>query len=338
MTKLIVSYCNNKYPENYGGVARFDYCLSLIFPNRIFFKGPEDINLLLDFCKENNKEDYIIITDNHLSSQIPDEIPLIVVHHGVARTHLEREPNWDIKWKNLCVYGQDLMFHLRSPKNTVFVSPTIFCKNEFGRIYGKMYNTYKNIYITHASELDELVYKTTFNKKPIIVGNWIQDSKGKHLIEELKMLLPEFEFKPLELDFKNKTIEEYNKEKQDYYMSGDIYLCLSLVEGCSYSLLDAMLTNLLIVSTDVGIMENEVNKRTFVDLSWNNLDVNLICNKIKYIWENKKDYFNKSREEYFKITSWDRWKKEWNNVINYSLLVHATNSSGMICPPTDQLI
>jgi len=130
----------------------------------------------------------------------------------------------------------------------------------------------------------------------------------------------------------NKTIEEYNKEKQDYYISGDIYLCLSLVEGCSYSLLDAMLTNLLIVSTDVGIMENEVNKITFVDLSWNNLDVNLICNKIKYIWENKKDYFNKSREAYFKITSWDKWKKEWINILNYDFLVQETNKSLTISP------
>ena len=133
----IISFCNNKYPDNYGGVARFDYCLSLVFPDRIFFKGPEEIDKLLQFYKENNN--YIIITDNHLSSCIPQEIPLIVVHHGVARVHLEREPKWDKKWKNMCVYGQELMFHLRKPENTIFVSPTKFCKNEFGRIYGKRY-------------------------------------------------------------------------------------------------------------------------------------------------------------------------------------------------------
>ena len=316
MNKFIISFCNNKYPDNYGGVARFDYCLSILFPKRIFFKGPEETDKLLKFCKRYNKEDYIIITDNHLSANIPENIPLIIVHHGVARVHLEREPNWDSKWKNLCVYGQDLMFHLRSPKNTIFVSPTEFCKNEFRRIYGKQYDEYQNIYIPHASELDEKKFKKEFNQKPVIIGNWIQDSKGKHLIETLKTLLPEFEFRPLQLDFTNKSIEEYNELKQKYYINGDIYLCLSIVEGCSYSLLDAMLNNLLVVSTDVGIAENELNKDSYVNLSWNNLEPNIIAEKVRYIWENKENYFNKSREEYFRIISWKRWDNMWNKLLN----------------------
>ena len=315
MNKIIISFCNNKYPDNYGGVARFDYCLSLLFPERIFFKGPEDIDNLLKFIKKYNTDDYLIITDNHLSSLIPAEIPLIVVHHGVARAHLEREPNWDSKWKNMCVYGQDLMFHLRSPLNTIFVSPTLFCKNEFFRIYGNKYKEYQNIYIPHASELNENIYKTKFNNKPVIIGNWTQDSKGKHLISSLENILPEFEFKPFQLNFKNKTIHEYNKLKQEYYLNGDIYLCLSIVEGCSYSLLDAMMNNLLIVSTNVGIMENEVNKDSFIELDWNNLNKIEIAKKIKKIWKKKEKYFNKSREEYFKIICWKDWKSKWNNII-----------------------
>ena len=66
-----------------------------------------------------NKQDYVIITDNHLASQFPTEIPLIIVHHGVARVHLERERDWDLKWKNLCVYGQDMIFHTRNTYNTI---------------------------------------------------------------------------------------------------------------------------------------------------------------------------------------------------------------------------
>ena len=78
---MIISYCNNKYPNNYGGVARFDYCLSLIFPERIFFRGPEEIDLLLEFIKD--KKNYTIITDNHLASQFPKNIKLIVVHQVI---------------------------------------------------------------------------------------------------------------------------------------------------------------------------------------------------------------------------------------------------------------
>lgn len=318
----VISYCNNKYPDNYGGVARFDYCLSKIIPDRIFFKGPDQIDELLKFYSENN--DYIIVTDNHLSSQIPEDIPLLVVHHGVARVHLEREPGWNNNWKNLCVYGQDLMFHLRKPNNTIFISPTKFCKNEFYRIYGKQYKLYKNVYIPHVSELDILKFKKKFNFRPVIIGNWSQKSKGSELIEDLKKELPQFKFKPLELDFKDKTIEEYNSIKQEMYISSDIYLCLSVVEGSSYSVLDAMLNNLLIVSTDVGIMENEVSKDSFVGLSWKDLDVKTIASKIKFIWLNKEKYFNKSHKEYFKLINWEKWGREWKKLINQTLTDNIT--------------
>ena len=313
---MIISYCNNKYPNNYGGVARFDYCLSLIFPERIFFRGPEEIDLLLEFIKD--KKNYTIITDNHLASQFPKNIRLIVVHHGVARTHFEREPNWDKKWRNMCVYGQDLIFHKRNPENTLFVSPTQFCINEFERFYGNNYKKFGKILIPHASELDETMYKKDFNKKPVIIGNWIQNSKGKHLIDSLKLKLPEFEFRPLKLDFQDKTIEMYNKMKQQYYIDADIYLGLSIVEGCSYSILDAMLNNLLIVSTNVGILENEVNKESFVELSWRDVidsNIDLIVEKLEYMWENRDIYFNRSRQEYFKMISWDKWTEKWENII-----------------------
>ena len=172
MEKLkIISYCSNSYPNSYGGVSRFDYCLLKIFPNRKFFKGPQEINKLLEFIKYQNN--FIIITDNHLSSQFPENIPLIIVHHGVARVHLEREKDWDKKWKNLCVYGQDIMMYLRKPSNTVMVSPSSFCINEFGRIYGNSYKKFTKILIPHASELNEEKFKTKFNNKPVIIGNWL---------------------------------------------------------------------------------------------------------------------------------------------------------------------
>lgn len=311
----IISYCNNKYPDSFGGVSRFDYCLSLVFPDRVFFKGPEDIDELLEFYYKDRNE-YIIITDNHLSSQIPADIPLIVVHHGVARTHLEREPDWEIEWKNKCVYGQDLMFLLRKPSNTIFISPTLFCRNQFRKIYGKQYEEYKNIFIPHASELDESKFKTNFNNKPIIIGNWSQVHKGKNLISDLIKKLPEFEFRPLKIDFKNKSIEEYNKLKQEMYLEADIYLCLSIVEGSSYSVLDAMLNNLLIVSTDVGIMENEVDKNSFEMIPWKDIGIKNISKKIRNIWKDKENYFNKSRLEYFKLTNFHKWSNSWENLVN----------------------
>ena len=136
------------------------------------------------------------------------------------------------------------------------------------------------IFIFHTPVNWMKIFKKGLNDKPVIIGNWIQDSKGKNLIADLIKELPEFEFRPLQIDFTDKTIEEYNKMKQKMYIEGDIYLCLSIVEGSSYSVLDAMLNNLLIVSTDVGIMENEVNKDSFVNLKWNNLKTKVIAKKL----------------------------------------------------------
>ena len=107
--------------------------------------------------------------------------------------------------------------------------------------------------------------------------------------------------------------------KQQMYIDADIYLCLSIVEGSSYSVLDAMLNNLLIVSTDVGIMENEVSKDSFVGLSWKDRGIENISKNIRYIWENKERYFNKSRKEYFRLINWEKWESEWKIIINQTL-------------------
>ena len=38
MKYQVISYCNNKYPDSYGGVARYDYCLSEVFLKEKFLR------------------------------------------------------------------------------------------------------------------------------------------------------------------------------------------------------------------------------------------------------------------------------------------------------------
>ena len=95
----IIHYCCGSYDEGlYGGVERYDYQIKLAFPNRIFFQGPQQKNKMLHFLEKCDKP--IVITDNHLSMDIPNKYPLILVHHGSALTHAEREPTWNKYWKN----------------------------------------------------------------------------------------------------------------------------------------------------------------------------------------------------------------------------------------------
>lgn len=315
----VISYCNNKYPKSYGGVARFDYCLQKVFPERKFFKGPEELELLLGFLK--TAKFPIIITDNHLSCDIPKHYPLIIVHHGIARVHADRDPEWDSKWKNLCVQGQDKIFYNRLPNNTWFISPSTFCTYHFNKIYDK-YKNYRVFYLPHASELDETIFKKWDKKldddyQPIILGNWSQPHKGSLVIDKLKKILKnKFRFNNLNVKFEGNDFEDFNKRKQEIYCNADIYLTLSSHEGNSYALLDGFLNNLLIVSTNVGWTYDDVNPRTFIKIPYNRMnDANFIASKITELWKLRKFYVNKSRQEYLSKINMESWSKQLKEIV-----------------------
>ena len=106
--KLIIHYCcGSMYHGAIGGVARYDYQISLAFPNRIFLEGPREKEKLLKFLKI--AKNPIIITDNHLACDIPNKYNCILVHHGCAMTTAERNPDWEEPWKSLCTNGQNKM-------------------------------------------------------------------------------------------------------------------------------------------------------------------------------------------------------------------------------------
>ena len=57
MPYTIISYCNGRWPD-IGGVARYDTQLKLIFPERVFFKGPQQKEEML-------KHDALLCTGFH---------------------------------------------------------------------------------------------------------------------------------------------------------------------------------------------------------------------------------------------------------------------------------
>ena len=192
----IISYCNETWP-GVGGVGRYDTQLKLIFPERVFFKGPQEKDKMLEYLKSCDKP--IVITDNHLACDIPNEYPILLVHHGCALTTSERNPSWDPYWRDLCCDGQKKMLSFRNPKNTWIISISKACSDDFTRFYPLLYPKFKRIDLLHSSEMDEKNFKFKFNKNPIILGNWNHPKKGEHLFPKLKELLPDFEFKQLNI-------------------------------------------------------------------------------------------------------------------------------------------
>ena len=163
----IIHYCINSYDNNsYGGVARYDYHIKLIFPNRIFIKGDQEKNKLINVLKKIKNP--IVITDNHLALDIPNKYPAIIVHHGSAITGVKRRPNWKGKLRDLCVNGQKKIFFYRKPENTCVISISTFVKDEFKKNIGVQYEKFENKLILHTSELNENRYKKTLIKNLLL--------------------------------------------------------------------------------------------------------------------------------------------------------------------------
>lgn len=320
MSFTLISYCNNTWPS-IGGVARYDTQLSIIFPKRIFFKGPQDKDKLLSFLK--TCKNPMVITDNHLACDIPNEYPVILVHHGCAQTTANRNPDWDKYWRDLCCNGQQQMLDYRKPNNTWIISVSDSCTKDFTKFHPEIYPKFKRIDILHTSELNETKYKKSFtNKKPIILGSWGHIKKGKHLISKLKEMLPEFEFKELEIMPKvNESLSSFNQGKQDIYLSADIYLMIANSEAGPYTSVDAMMCGLVNISTDVGIFTGDVPDDCFVKIDWNKcygktIDYDYIAESIRRGWNNRVELSKNSRKWYLNICKFKDWTFKMQQVVN----------------------
>lgn len=310
----IISYCCGSYDVgDIGGVARFDNDLKSIFPNRKFFRGPEQKIKMLRYL--NKCKNPLIITDNHLSCDIPNKYMTIIVHHGCAEVTAERNPTWGEPWKSLCTNGQRKMLDYRKPENTIFVSTSISCKKDFERIFGEKYTKFKIVEIRLSTEFDETKQKTEWNSSPIIIGSWNHVKKGENHIDKIKSKMSEYKFTNLRVPFRD-NLREFFKQKQDGYLNCDIYLLLSNSEGTPYAALDAMACGLVLVATNVGIFEYDVPEDHFIKMDWKRVsDPNYVKKKVEEGWKRRHELGKKAREWYLKNSSRSYFQSEWKSLI-----------------------
>ena len=310
----IIHYCCGSYSRgSFGGVARYDYQLSLAFPNRLFFEGPREKSNLLGYLKTCSNP--LIITDNHLACDIPNEYDIVLVHHGVAKTHADREPNWNKYWRDLCCNGQAKMLEYRDPNKTKIISISQFCSDEFTRYYGDVYTRFEKIKILHSSELNERYRKEKWNTTPIVLGNWKDANKGKNVIKELA-LSNQFQFQDLQVHPDKNGIVNFNTRKQNIYLNADIFLQLSLCEGNSYSTLDALLCGLPVVSSDVGLFYKDVPENCYVKIDWTrNNDAKYVQSKLNEAWERRDELRNNGRQWYLNNCGFVNWCRNMKQYI-----------------------
>lgn len=312
----IVSYCCDSYERGgTGGVARYDYTLSLAFKDRKFFKGPEEKGKMLRYLKKCKNP--IVLADNHLSCDIPNQYDVFILHHGCAETTAQRNPDWGEPWKSLCTRGQRKMLDTRDPKNTIMISTSISCKDDFKRHFGEKYTKFRIIDHLNASELDENVYKKTFNPKPKVLGNWCHVKKGSKIIPVIKQKIGDkFQFNQLNVSMKNGDIQNFNKQKQQIYINHDIFLQISSSEGNSFATLDALICGLVVVASDVGLFYKDVPDNCFVKMDWRRQDdPNYVRKCLEKAWENREELSKNARKWYLENCGMKRFKTDWKKII-----------------------
>ena len=307
--------CNTYYSGATGGVPRYDYQLSLICPQRKFFAGPGHAQHLRQYLKQCKNP--LVITDNHLACDIPNEYEVLLVHHGCAKTTAERNPDWGEPWRSLCTQGQDRMLKCRNPGNTTIISISQACTDDFTKYYGDAYVRFPRVDMLHPSELDDSRYKQTFSAVPIVLGNWGHIKKGSAVIPHLVKNLTSMKFKQLSIHLKDRDFVAFNRRKQDIYLESDIFLQLANSEGNAYATLDALMCGLVVVASNVGLFYNNVPEDCFVKLDWErNGDVEYVTEKLEYAWENRETISKKGREWYMENCRFRDWKLKMTSLLS----------------------
>lgn len=220
--------------QAFSGVPRFGLMLRInVFP-QILEVTPETLPAWADGD--------VCITDNHLSLLVPDFVRTLVVHHGCAPTHYERDPGWRSEKTSQMCADQLRMF---GRPNRVFVSPSTWVLQQFLRHAGPQ--TWASVILPHAvgpgaEEKSIAIHKT----RPVVLGDWRDHNKGAGVWQTLAARLPIYEFRRLDCP---------PGKQWEHYETADLYLCLSLSEGAPYAVADAEARGLPIVTTDVGCAE-----------------------------------------------------------------------------------
>lgn len=221
----IYSYVSRTAEQGgWTGVSRFDQSMRRVFDGLVSTTELPALN-----------EGDVVITDNHLCLDVPDIIKTIVVHHGCAATHYDRDPQWRTRHTASLVEAQSRMYSFAL--NRIFVAPSQWVAGEFAR---QIFEYNPHVIPHWVGRIEP----ATKQKRPLITGDWRDNNKGIFTIRHLAQHCPQWDF--IGLSFRD------DADRREQYGKASLYLCLSLSEGGSYSMCDAEAAELPIVSTNVG--------------------------------------------------------------------------------------
>lgn len=272
----------------FSGVPRFDWELRKALPEVQSVNTKWKTRAWLRWLAV-REPDAIVITGNETSLMVPDQLRTVVLHHGCAQTHFDRDPAWRGQMeRGFCQAQRDM--YLRP--NRWFLSIAAWTAQQFTLHHG----------VPEAEVLpswvESIPRRSTRSARPIVLGDFRTVNKGSDVIERLRSAMPEIEFKTLVCTY---------EQRKEIYGNVDAYLCLSMSEGGSFSVSDAEATSLPLVTTDVG---NYLEYSASRVIPWQKRDdIEVVKRELEQALSSPRG------PSFFESWTFDKWRKAWQTLL-----------------------
>ncbi len=273
----------------WSGVPRFDFEMRTVFPAMRSLRLSPDPRWVLRCIRALSEPGVVAIVGSEESRLLPSRVRTIVVNHGCAQTHFDRDPQWRGLQQRWCCRAQRLMFR-RS--NRTFVSLARWTAQQFAGHY----QVPEPVVI--PSWVAPLARRAPRRDRAVILGDWRTFNKGKDIIPLLQRRLPGVEFRPLSCTYATRGAA---------YGDADAYLCLSLSEGGAFSVSDAEAAALPLVTTDVG---NYLEYTASHVLPWQSRDdIACVASSVERALSLPRG------PVFFEDWTFERWKNAWHELV-----------------------
>lgn len=291
MAKLprLISLVPRRFEDgDFSGVPRFDFELRRALPELESVSTKLSTRAWLRWLAW-REPDAIVVTGNETSMLVPEALRTIVMHHGCAQTHFDRDPDWrDAKPRAFCQAQRD-MYQLG---NRWYVALARWTAEQFSQHYG----------VTQArvlpSWVESIARPARASGRKVVLGDFRTFNKGSRTVDALRTRVPGLEFRALKCTYQTRMAA---------YAEVDAYLCLSLSEGGSFAVSDAEAARLPLVTTDVG---NYLEYGSSYVLSWQERDdVELVALRLEQALASERG------PSFFEGWTFDQWQAGWRQLV-----------------------
>jgi len=216
----------------------------------------------------------IVIVTNEDAILIPPEIAVIAIQHGCAPEYFARcQDPWcqDINPKQI---------EASKRPRTFWVACAESCAHEYFQHHG--YHADRIILNGLDTDrffpLERQIRKDTL--RPVIVHHCADNRKGVEQIGAVAVELGD--------DFLVRPLDSPPEAVADAMRCADMFLCLSVAEGCPCVVNEALATGLVMVSTDVGLYWRAEDAPPGVRFRWQDRgDAKLVANAVREAWKDR---------------------------------------------------